>query len=110
MASLTIGTKLTVAGGASPAEYLLRTDLPPPRHLGYPRSRNQGLRDDPCLLIRRPAPPAARSRQNLNSPESNLRVIANVKHKDSSKPSASAKSTTCGEAIKQGHQSHAYAR
>src|SRR6202030_3098691 len=90
------------------AEYLLRTDLPPPRNLGHTRSWNQGLRDDPCLLIRRPAPPPARSRQNLNSPESTLRVIANVKHKDSSKPSASAKSTTSGEAIKQGHRSHAY--
>ncbi len=51
---------------------------------------------------------ATRLLRNLNSPESTLRVIANVKHKDSSKPTASAKSTTSGEAIKQGHQSHAY--
>src|SRR4029077_20794597 len=84
------------------------TDLPPPRHLGYPRSRHQRLRDDPCLLIRRPASPAARSRQDLPPPIAALRVIANVKHKDSSKPSASGKSTTSGEAIKQGHLSSAY--
>jgi hypothetical protein len=32
-------------------------------------------------------PPAARSRENLNASVFNLRVIANVKHKDSSKPS-----------------------
>ena len=40
--------------GASPAEYLLRADLPAPRNLGHTRSWHQGLRDDPCLLIRRP--------------------------------------------------------
>ena len=35
------------------------------------------------------------------------RILA-IKHKDSSKPPASGKSTTSGEAIKQGRRSHAY--
>jgi hypothetical protein len=66
MASLTIGTKLGVAGvigslgtlgtslahRAAPAEYLLRTDLPPPRNLGHSCPWNQRLRNDPGLLIR----------------------------------------------------------
>ena len=31
------------------------------------RAPVEGLRDNPCLLIRRPAPPAARPRENLNA-------------------------------------------
>ena len=64
MASLTIGTKLGVAGvvgslgtlGTSwriaRRQHLLRTDLPPPRNLGHSCPWNQRLRDDPGLLIR----------------------------------------------------------
>src|SRR4051812_40734789 len=94
--------------GPSPAEYLLRADLPASRNLRYTGSWKQGLRDDPRLLIRRPAPPPARSRQNLNAAEFTLRVIANVKHKDSSKPSASAKPSTSMLVIEEERQSTAY--
>ena len=93
---------------ASPTEYLLRTNLPAPSHLGHTPSRNQGLRDNLCLLFRRPATSAARSGQQLNPPKFTLRVIANVKHKDSSKPLASSKSSTSRTAIKGGRQSSAY--
>src|SRR5271166_493086 len=102
------GWMLPMAHRAAPAEYRLRTDLPPPRNLGHTCPWGQGLRDDPCLLIRRPAPPPTRSRENLNAPEFALRVIVNVKHKDSSKPSASSKSSTSAEAIKHGLQRPAY--
>jgi hypothetical protein len=120
-ASLTIGTKpgvagvVVVRGGLGKSWRIARhqpntcCERPPSRHLGYPRSRNQRLRDDPCLLIRRPAPAPARPRQNLDPPISALRVIINVKHNDSSKLSASRKSSTAGNLVEQGHQSPAYA-
>ena len=44
-------TRHVLAHRAAPAEYLLRTDLPPPRNLGHSCPWNQGLRDDPSLLI-----------------------------------------------------------
>jgi indole-3-acetate monooxygenase len=70
------------------------------------RARRPGRRSEWLRLPRRVTP--ARPRQDLNPPISALRVIANVKHKDSSKPSASAKSSTAREVIEQGHQSTAY--
>jgi hypothetical protein len=124
MASVTVGTnERTACHGlrsfcrrcrhplphrASPIEYLLGTNLPAPSHLGHTPSWNQGLRDNLCLLSRRPATPAARSGQQLNPPKFTLRVIARVKHKDSSKPFASSKSSTSRTAIKEGRQSSAY--
>jgi hypothetical protein len=52
---------------------------------------------------RRPGPVSSSTR-----PKFTLRVIANVKHKDSSKPLASSKSSTSRTAIKGGRQSSAY--
>ena len=93
---------------AAPAEHLLRTNLPATSNLSDPRSRFQCLRDNPRLLVRGPTAATTRSRQDLNTPKDALRVVANVKHKDSSKLVASAKETTSGEGIKQGHRSPAY--
>jgi hypothetical protein len=70
----------------SPAEYLLRTNLPEPSHLCHAGTGSQRLLDDPCLILGRPATATDRSRQNLDPPEFTLRVIINVKHNDSSKP------------------------
>jgi len=94
--------------GAAPAEHLLRTELPATSNLGDPRSWFQCLRDNPGLLVHRPSAATARSRQNLDTSKGNLRVVVSVKHKDSSKPVASAKETTSGEGIKQGRRSSAY--
>ena len=60
------------------------------------------LLDDPCLLLRRPASAPPRSRQNLNPPKSALRVVINVEHNDSSKPSASSTSAHLSHAQKKG--------
>jgi hypothetical protein len=87
---------------ASPAEYLLRTDLPPPRYLGYPRSRNQRLRDDPCLLTRRPAPAPARPRQDLNPPISALRVIITSNIRIARSPLPQANQPLPGRRLKKG--------
>jgi hypothetical protein len=58
--------------------------------------------------IRRPAPPAPRSRENLNASVFTLRVIVNVKHKDSSKPSDSSQSSSSGRVFEEGYQCPAY--
>jgi hypothetical protein len=83
----------------SPAEHLLRTNLPAPGSLGHTGSWNEALLDDPCLLLRRPTAPTARPYQHLNPTVFTLRVIINVKHNDSSMPSASGNSTTVRPAI-----------
>jgi hypothetical protein len=54
--------------------------LPAPSHLGQAGARHLGLLDDPCLLLRRPAP-AHRSGYDLAP-----RVIIPVKHNDRPKP------------------------
>jgi hypothetical protein len=64
--------------GTAPAEHLLRTKLPATSNLGDPRSWFQCLRDNPGLLIHGPTTATARSRQDLNTPKSTLRVIPNV--------------------------------
>ena len=80
---------------ATPAKHLLRADLPAARHLGDHRSRPQRLRDNPRLVVVRPDPPPARSRQNLDpAVPATLRVVPNVVHSDSSKPSAPSRSST----------------
>jgi hypothetical protein len=119
-ASVTIGTNsdaigpVVVAGAvlrprrAPPAEYLLGTNLPSPSHLRYARARSQSLCNDPRLVLRGPAAATAGTGQDLNPPKPTLRVILNVKHNDSSKPSASGESTISGPAVKQGRQSSAY--
>jgi hypothetical protein len=65
-----------------PAKQLLRMELPPPGHIRYPHARTQCLRYDLRLLRRRPRSPTARSGQQLNPPETTLRVVRNVVHKD----------------------------
>lgn len=94
--------------GATPAEHLLRTKLPAASRLGDPRSRFQRLRNDPGLLVRGPAATPTRTSEDLYPPKRTLRVVAKVKHKDSSKPIASAKLTTSWPAVKQGRQSPAH--
>ena len=44
----------------------------------------------------------------IDTPKGTLRVVVSVKHKDSSKPVASAKGTTSGQGIIQGRRSSAY--
>ena len=63
---------------------------------------------DETRTTRRQAWP--RSPTHLNPLECTLRVIVNVKHKDSSKPCASSKSSTSRTALKEGLQSTAYAQ
>ncbi len=69
-----------------PAKQLLWMELPPPRHIRYPHAGNQRLRNDLRLLRRRPGSPAARSGQQLNPPETTLRVVRNFVHKDKRSP------------------------
>ena len=78
----------------------------PPRRpaLPVPASPQRSGPSGPRTSARRRAGPS----EDLYPPKRTLRVIANVKHKDSSKPFASAKSTTSWPAVKQGRQSSAY--
>ena len=69
-----------------PAKQLLGMELPPPGHIRYPYAWNQCLRHDLRLLRRRPTPAPTRAGQQLNPPETVLRVVRNFVHKDKTKP------------------------
>jgi len=65
--------------------------LPAPSHRAHRRKWLGRLGDDPRLLVVRPAPPSARSGQNLGPPIANARrVVADAIHNDVRKPAASA--------------------
>jgi hypothetical protein len=52
----------------------------PPRNLGNGNPRIERLRDDPSLLLRRPAPAASYPGANLHPPASQPRVAYSVGH------------------------------
>ena len=122
MASLTIGMKLGVAGvvvlprtlGNSwrIARHQPKTcceQICQRRATSDTRAQwHQGLRDNPCPLSSADQRRRHGPRENLNASVFTLRVIVNVKHKDSSMPSASSKSSSSGRVIEQGYQRHAY--
>ena len=101
-------TRQVLEHRTSPAEHLLRTDLPPPRNLRHTATWNQGLCDDPCLLIRRPAPPAAGSVRTSTRRKSPFASSLTSNITIARSPLPQAKSSTSGKATKQGHQSTAY--
>ena len=68
-----------------PSEDLLRANLPSPCHLADRRALHEGFRNDPTLLVVRPAPPSCRTRQNLDPPKAAVRVSLNVIHNVSPK-------------------------
>ena len=75
-------------------EHLLRADLPAPCHLGRPGARRKALSNHLRLALCRPAPPTARSGQNLHPAIPSPRVIVKVKNSVNSKLSASSRPTT----------------
>ena len=68
-----------------PGEDLLRANLPSPCHLADRRALHESFRNDPTLLVVRPAPPSYRTRQNLDPPKATVRVRLNVIYNFSSK-------------------------
>src|SRR6185312_5089241 len=93
---------------APPAKELLRRKLPTSRDVGYPSPRRQALLDNPRLILRRPAATPLRARQELEPPETNLRVVVNVQHNYRAKPHPSGKPSTVESRAEEWPPSTAY--
>jgi hypothetical protein len=83
--------RLRLQCGASPPENLADANLPAPRYLYDDRTRHHCFRRYHRLLLIRPTPPPARTRQNLNTPINTLSVVANIVHNVGAKPSFAPK-------------------